>query len=75
MIQIIKERPELADWWIEQEKRIEKLNKGTEYENKKVSTATFNKSRSYTDLVEMARLDAQQVELFDDDGRSCFCHD
>ncbi len=75
LIQIIKERPDLADWWIEQEQRIAKLNKGTEYENKKVSTATFNKSRSYTDLVEMARLDAKQISMFDDDGRSCFCHD
>ena len=75
LIKLIKEKPELADWWIEQEQKIEKLNKGTEYENKKVSTATFNKSRSYTDLVELARLDAKQISMFEDDGRSCFCHD
>jgi len=75
LLNLIKERPDLADWWIEQEQKIEKLNKGTEYENKKVSTATFNKSRSYTDLVEMAKLDAKQISLFDDDARSCFCHD
>lgn len=75
LVQIIKEKPELADWWIEQEQKIEKLNVGTKYENKTVSTATFNKTRSYKDLVEMAKLDAKQVELFDDDSRSCFCHD
>ena len=75
LIKLIKEKPELADWWIEQEQKIEKLNKGTEYENKKGSTATFNKSRSYTDLVELARLDAKQISMFEDDGRSCFCHD
>ena len=75
LIKLIKEKPELADWWIEQEQKIEKLNRGTEYENKKVSTATFNKSRSYTDLVELARLDAKQISMFEDDGRSCFCHD
>ena len=75
LIKLIKEKPELADWWIEQEQKIEKLNKGTEYENKKVSTATFNKSRSYTDLVELARLDAKQISMFEDDARSCFCHD
>jgi len=75
LLNLIKERPDLADWWIEQEQKIEKLNKGTKYENKKVSTATFNKSRSYTDLVEMAKLDAKQVNLFEDDARSCFCHD
>ena len=66
LVKIIKERPELADWWIEQEQRVSKLDK---------DIATFNKSRSYTDLVEMAKLDAKQVEMFDDDGRSCFCHD
>ena len=75
LIKLIKEKPELADWWIEQEQKIEKLNRGTEYENKKVSTATFNKSRSYTDLVELARLDAKQISMFEDDARSCFCHD
>ena len=75
LIKLIKEKPELADWWIEQEQKIEKLNKGTEYENKKVSTAPFNKSRSYTDLVELARLDAKQISMFEDDARSCFCHD
>ena len=26
-------------------------------------------------LVELAKLDATQVEMFDDDSRSCFCHD
>ena len=75
LIKLIKEKPELADWWIEQEQKIEKLNKGTEYENKKVSTDKFNRSRSYTDLVELARLDAKQISMFEDDGRSCFCHD
>ena len=75
LIKLIKEKPELADWWIEQEQKIEKLNKGTEYENKKVSTDKFNRSRSYTDLVELARLDAKQISMFEDDARSCFCHD
>ena len=75
LIKIIQEKPELADWWIKQEDGIKEMNVGTEYENKTVSTATFNKTRSYEDLVEMAKLDAKQVELFDDDSRSCFCHD
>ena len=75
LINIIRERADLADWWIEQEQQIEKLNKGTKYENKFVSTATFRKDSSYEELVELAKLDAKQTELFDDDGRSCFCHD
>ena len=66
LLNLIKERPDLADWWIEQEQKISKLDE---------DIATFNKSRSYTDLVEMAKLDAKQLELFEDDARSCFCHD
>ena len=73
LITLIKEKPELADWWIEQEQKIEKKSK--EKLGRKVSVATFRKDRSYKDLVEMARLDAKQISLFDDDARSCFCHD
>ena len=60
LIILIKEKPELADWWIKEEQK---------------TTATFNKDRSYKDLVKMARLDAKQIKMFDDDARSCFCHD
>ena len=60
LITLIKEKPELADWWIKEEQK---------------TNATFNKDRSFKDLVEMARLDAKQIEMFDDDARSCFCHD
>ena len=66
LIKLIKEKPELADWWIEQEQKISKPDE---------DIATFNKSRSYTDLVELARLDAKQISMFEDDARSCFCHD
>ena len=66
LIKLIKEKPELADWWIEQEQKISKPDE---------DIATFNKSRSYTDLVELARLDAKQISMFEDDTRSCFCHD
>ena len=75
LIKIIQEKPELADWWIKQEDGIKEMNVGTEYENRTVSTSSFNRTRTYKDLVEMAKLDAKQVELFDDDSRSCFCHD
>ena len=57
---IIKEKPELADWWIAQEKNID---------------ATFRKNGSYINLVDLAKLEERQIELFDDDSRSCFCHD
>ena len=60
LVNILQERPSLADWWIEQETK---------------ANATFSKLRGYKDLIEMAKLDAKQVELFDDDSRSCFCHD
>ena len=60
LINIIREKPELADWWIKVE---EKAN------------ATFNKSRTYKDLLELSKLEEKQTSMFDDDGRSCFCHD
>ena len=85
LIMLIKEKPELADWWIEQENKVEKKNwnkkikeknKGTPKEGFEVKlTAQFRKDRSYTELVEMAKQDAKQIEMFDDDARSCFCHD
>ena len=70
---IIKEKPELADWWIEQENKIEKSAK--EVLDREVSTATFRKNMKFIDLVDLSKLEAKQQELFDDDSRSCFCHD
>jgi len=73
---ILKERPNLADWWIEQENKIEKLNTGTEYEGKIVSTAKFRQDRPpYIELVDISKEPDQIVDLFGDDGMSCFCHD
>ena len=73
LITLIKEKPELADWWIEQEEKRKRLSENEV--GKSVSVSQFNRTRSYKDLVEMARLDAKQISLFDDDARSCFCHD
>ena len=73
LITLIKEKPELADWWIEQEEKRKRLSENEV--GKSVSVSQFNRTRSYKDLVEMARLDAKQIEMFDDDARSCFCHD
>ena len=60
LTKIIKEKPDLADWWIAQEKKID---------------ATFRKNGSYIDLLDLTKLEDKQLELFDDDSRSCFCHD
>lgn len=60
LTKIIKEKPDLAEWWIEQEKKI---------------NATFRKDGNYIDLVNLTNLEEKQIELFDDDTRSCFCHD
>tara|TARA_R100000426_G_scaffold39240_2_gene30637 strand:- start:33 stop:869 length:837 start_codon:yes stop_codon:yes gene_type:complete len=60
LTKIIKEKPDLADWWIAQEKKID---------------ATFRKNGSYIDLLDLTKLEDRQLELFDDDSRSCFCHD
>ena len=60
LTKIIKEKPDLADWWIAQEKKID---------------ATFRKNGSYIDFLDLTKLEDRQLELFDDDSRSCFCHD
>jgi len=60
LTKIIKEKPDLADWWIAQEEKID---------------ATFRKNGSYINLVDLTKLEEKQIELFDDDSRSCFCHD
>lgn len=60
LINIIREKPELADWWIKEEKK---------------RGSTFVKQRDYQDLVNLSKLEEKQTEMFDDDSRSCFCHD
>lgn len=62
-ISILKERPEMADWWIEQEQKF------GEHDG-----AKFRKDRpEYIKLVDISK---SQQELFnDDDQMTCFCHD
>ena len=62
-ISILKERPEMADWWIKQEQKF------GEHEG-----ATFRKDRpNYIKLVEISKT---QQDLFgDDDQMTFFCHD
>ena len=62
-ISILKERPEMADWWIKQEQKF------GDHQG-----ATFRKDRpNYINLVEISKT---QQDLFgDDDQMTCFCHD
>ena len=62
-ISILKERPEMADWWIKQEQKFGEH-----------SGATFRKDRpNYIKLVDISK---SQQDLFnDDDQMTCFCHD
>ena len=63
---IIRERPELADWWIEQEESL----------NKKVGNGAFFRadSASYKSMKSIA-LDQTTIFDFTDDSISCFCGD
>ena len=64
LVQLMKERPDLADWWIAQENRF-----GDQ------SGATFRADRPpYIELVEEAKNPVMD-DLFEDDSMSCFCHD
>ena len=60
---IIKERPELPEWWIKQESKFGKQ-----------SGAVFRKDRpNYINLVDITK---RQKTLFEDETiETCFCHD
>ena len=60
---ILKERPEMADWWIKQEQKFGNHD-----------GAKFRKDRpEYIKLVDISK---SQQDLFnDDDQMTCFCHD
>ena len=60
-IKILRERPELADWWIAKEKEV---------------GATFRKDRpSYIELLDISKQPKEQSLFNDDDQMTCFCHD
>ena len=62
-ISILKERPEMADWWIKQEQKFGKH-----------SGATFRKDRpNYIRLLDISK--THQTLFDDDDQMTCFCHD
>ena len=73
LVNILREKPDLADWWIEQERKLKvwrKEDRGSQY------GMTFKgNGMSYIKLLDITKLDKKQIELFDDDSRSCFCHD
>jgi len=60
---ILKERPEMADWWIKQEQKFGSHD-----------GAKFRKDRpEYIKLVDISK--SQQNLFNDDDQMTCFCHD
>ena len=62
-ISILKERPEMADWWIKQEQKFGSHD-----------GAKFRKDRpEYIKLVDISK--SQQNLFNDDDQMTCFCHD
>jgi hypothetical protein len=71
---ILKERPDLANWWIEQENKIAKSAQETL--GREVSTDKFRKDRpSYIELVDISKKPEPILDMFGDEGMSCFCHD
>ena len=63
---LLKEKPEMANWWIEQER---KFNTPKHKEHK---TNQFIRNINYIELVDLSK---QNVDLFDDQQMTCFCHD
>jgi len=63
---ILKERPDMANWWITQES---KFNTDKHIEHK---TNRFIKDISYIELVDLSKTNK---DLFDDEQMTCFCHD
>ena len=77
LTRLIKERPDLANWWIEQEQKIVKtrIEKFGEENKEKINqTASFRKGITYIELVDISQRQVE-IDFLDDDTRSCFCHD
>jgi 3'-phosphoadenosine 5'-phosphosulfate sulfotransferase (PAPS reductase)/FAD synthetase len=75
---LIKEKPELVDWWIEQEEKnflVAEKRIGKKLESHDKPFTQFNKQLSYVELVEKSKQNERQINLFPDDSSSCFCHD
>jgi len=72
---LLKEKPDLANWWIEQEEKI--ARSARDVLGREVSTATFRKDRPpYIELVDMSKQPEPMEDMFaDDSSMSCFCHD
>ena len=61
LLEMMKHREDLADWWIEKEKQTGK---------------TFKYDISYEQMIEIKNYqDRQQSLFFDDESVDCFCHD
>lgn len=61
LIEMLKHREDLSDWWSAQEKRTGK---------------TFKYDISYEQMIEIKNQKSKQIELFfDDESVDCFCHD
>ena len=77
-LMLLKEKPELADWWIEKEKQNLKI--AEKRRNKILNKVEkrffdFNRQISYVELVEKSQEESDQFDMFPDDSISCFCHD
>ena len=76
LIKMIKERPELADWWSQQEIKTLAARKKRHGENTdKIVTTKFNKNYTYIDLVELSDKTNVELDLFGESSISCFCTD
>ena len=73
LVNILREKPQLADWWIKQEEKVQAWR--TEDRGSKYGMTFKGNGMSYIKLLDVTKLDQKQIDLFDDDSRSCFCHD
>ena len=61
LVEMLKYREDLAEWWVNQE---EKTNK------------TFKYDISYKQMIDIKNQNNKQINLFfDDESVDCFCHD
>jgi len=64
-IKLLKERPEMADWWIKQEQKFGKD-----------ASATFRKdSDNYIKLLDISKQPNYEEQDMFDEQMTCFCHD
>ena len=74
LLRLLRDDPEKADWWIEQERRSLGFSRQEQLRDR--TMAQFSRRDSVLELLDQSRLEPEQLPLFDEEASiDCFCGD